>query len=155
RITGALTAELVSLGGQVSTGCWIRRLGDLPPARTVLLDVSPRQLIELAGDRLPRRYASALRRFRYGPGVCKVDWALAGPVPWAAPACRQTATVHLGGTLEEITASESEVAAGRHPARPYCIVAQPGVLDPSRAPAGQQVLWAYCHVPPGSTVDMS
>jgi phytoene dehydrogenase-like protein len=96
-----------------------------------------------------------LRRFRYGPGICKVDWALAEPVPWAAEVCQDTTTVHLGGTLEEIAHSESEVAAGRHPERPYCIVVQAGVADPTRAPAGKHTLWAYCHVPPGSTVDMT
>ena len=155
RIIDALTAELAELGGEVVTGSWVRRLADLPPARAVLLDVTPRQLVELAGDRLPAGYARAMRRFRYGPGVCKVDWALSGPAPWAAAACRETATVHLGGTFEEIARSESEVAAGRHPDRPYCIITQPGVLDPSRAPAGRQTLWGYCHVPPGSTADLT
>jgi phytoene dehydrogenase-like protein len=154
-IIDALTAELAALGGQVVTGTWIRRLEDLPPARTMLLDVTPHQLIELAAGRLPPGYARALRRYRYGPGVCKVDWALAGPVPWTSPVCKQTATLHLGGTFEEIAASEAAVAAGRHPARPYCIVTQPGVLDPSRAPAGRQPLWAYCHVPSGSATDMT
>jgi phytoene dehydrogenase-like protein len=155
RLIDALTAELASLGGQVVTGTWIRRLDELPPAATVLLDVTPRQLVALAGDRLPARYARALRRFRYGPGVCKVDWALSGPVPWDAQRCRDTATVHLGGTFEEIARSESELAAGRHPDRPYCIVTQPGVVDPSRAPAGKHTLWGYCHVPSGSVTDMS
>jgi phytoene dehydrogenase-like protein len=155
RLVDALTAELAALGGKVVTGSWISSLADLPPARAVLLDVTPRQLAALAGDRLPSGYAAALRRFRYGPGICKVDWALAGPVPWAAEACRDTATVHLGGTLDEIARSESEVAAGRHPGRPYCIVVQAGVADPTRAPAGSQTLWGYCHVPPGSTVDMT
>ena len=107
------------------------------------------------------RTGSALRtrrrlgRFRYGPGVCKVDWALSGPVPWEAPACRKAGTVHVGGTLEEVATSESEVAAGRHAERPFCLVAQPGVVDATRAPAGRQTLWAYCHVPSGSTVDMT
>ncbi len=155
RLVDALTAELAALGGKVVTGSWISSLADLPPARAVLLDVTPRQLAALAGDRLPRAYAGALRRFRYGPGICKVDWALAEPVPWTAEACRQTATVHLGGTLAEIARSEAEVASGRHPEHPYCIVVQPGVADPTRAPAGKQTLWAYCHVPPGSTVDMT
>ena len=155
RLTDALTAELSALGGRVETGRWVHRLEDLPPARTVLLDVTPRQLGRMAPRRLPPGYLRALRRFRYGPGVCKVDWALAGPVPWAAPACRETVTVHLGGTLAEVAESEAQVAAGRHPERPYCIVAQPGVADPGRAPAGGHVLWGYCHVPSGSTVDMS
>jgi phytoene dehydrogenase-like protein len=155
RIIEALTAELTSLGGEVVTDSWVRRLADLPPAAAILLDVSPRQLAGLAGDRLPAGYAREMRRFRYGPGVCKVDWALSGPVPWAAQACRETATVHLGGTFEEIARGEAAVAAGRHPDRPYCIITQPGVVDPSRAPAGQHTLWGYCHVPSGSTTDMT
>jgi len=155
RITDALTAELISLRGEVLTGSWIRRLEELPPATAILLDVAPREAAALAGDRLPARYVRALRRFRYGPGACKVDWALSGPVPWEAQACRDTATVHLGGTFAEIARSEADVAAGRHPSRPYCIVAQPSVIDPARAPAGQHTLWGYCHVPPGSTVDMT
>jgi phytoene dehydrogenase-like protein len=155
RLIDAMVAELTSLGGSVVTGTRVRRLADLPPARTILLDVSPRQLPELAGGRLPGRYGRALQNFTYGPGVCKVDWALSGPVPWAAPVCRDTATVHLGGTFEEVAASEAEVAAGRHAERPYCIITQPGVVDPSRAPEPWQTLWGYCHVPAGSTVDMT
>ncbi len=155
RIAAALIEELLSLGGRVMTGRWIRTLGDLPSARAVLLDVSPRQFLRLAGDRLPARHRKALQRFRYGPGVCKVDWALAGPVPWQAQVCGQAGTVHLGGTLGEVSRSEADVAAGRHPERPYCIVTQPGVVDPTRAPAGQQTLWAYCHVPAGSAADMT
>jgi phytoene dehydrogenase-like protein len=155
RIVAALVDELTSLGGRVSTGCWVRSLADLPPARAVLLDVSPRALIHLAGDRLPSSYRGSLARFRYGPGICKVDWALAGPVPWAAAACRRTVTVHVGGTLAEVARSESDVAAGRPPEQPYCIVAQAGVVDPTRAPAGKQTLWGYCHVPSGSSVDMT
>ena len=153
RLADALLAELASLGGQVETGRWVNSLDDLPPARHVLLDVTPRQLVALAGDRLPARDRAALGRFRYGPGVCKVDWALSGPVPWQAAACQEAGTVHLGGTLAEVARSESEVTAGRLPGRPYCIVAQPGVADPTRAPAGQHTLWAYCHVPSGSKVD--
>ncbi len=155
RIVDALVEELTSAGGRVMTGHRVRSLDELPGARAVLLDVSPRQLIGLAGDRLPGRYRRAFARFGYGPGVCKVDWALAGPVPWAAGACREAATLHLGGTLEEVAASESDVAAGRHPERPYCIVVQPGTVDPTRAPAGRHTLWAYCHVPSGSTLDMT
>jgi phytoene dehydrogenase-like protein len=155
RITDALASELASLGGEVITGQWVKRLGDLPPARATLLDVTPRQFAALAGDHLPARYARALARFGYGPGVCKVDWALDGPVPWSAQACRSAGTLHLGGTFAEIARAEDDVAAGKHPDRPYCIVAQPGVVDPSRAPAGKHVLWGYCHVPSGSTVDMT
>jgi phytoene dehydrogenase-like protein len=154
-IVDALAGELESLGGRVLTGEWVRDLGDLPAARAVLLDVSPRSLVALAGSRLPRRNRRALERFRHGPGICKVDWALAGPVPWEAPVCGEAGTLHLGGTIAEIAHSEAAVAAGRHPDRPYCIVAQPGVVDSTRAPAGGQTLWGYCHVPSGSTVDMT
>jgi phytoene dehydrogenase-like protein len=154
-ITTAMTAELERLGGTVTTGQWVRSLSELPPSTAVLLDTSPKGLVDLAGDVLPDRYRRSLRRFRYGPGVCKVDWALSGPVPWSAEACRQAGTVHLGGTFAEVEASETEVNAGLHPERPYCIIVQAGVADPSRAPAGQQALWGYCHVPSGSTVDMT
>jgi phytoene dehydrogenase-like protein len=154
-IVDALVAELVSLDVRIETNCLVKSLADLPPAPTVVLDVTPRQLLELAGDRLPPRYARALSRYRYGPGVCKVDWALDGPVPWAAPACRETVTVHVGGTFEEVARSETDVNAGRHTERPYCLVAQPCVVDPGRAPKGQHTLWAYCHVPNGSDVDMT
>jgi len=155
RIIDALVDELISLGGRVETGRWVTSLDSLPQARAVMLDLTPRQFVALADGRLPARHRRALERFRYGPGVCKVDWALSGPVPWRGAACREAGTVHLGGTLAEVARSESDVAAGRHPERPYCIVAQPGVVDPTRAPAGRQTLWAYCHVPPGSAADMS
>jgi phytoene dehydrogenase-like protein len=155
RLVAAMTAELAELGGTVTTGTWIKTLADLPPARAVLLDVTPRQLLGLAGDRLPPGYRRALSRFRYGPGVCKVDWALDGPVPWQSESCRQTVTVHAGGTFAEVARSEAAVAAGQHPELPFCLVTQPGVVDSSRAPAGKQVLWAYCHVPAGSDVDMT
>jgi len=155
RIADALIEELLAAGGQVHTGRWVTDLGELPGCRVTLLDLTPRQLLDLAGHRLPARYRGALGRFRYGPGICKVDWALAGAVPWEAERCRRTATLHLGGSFEEIARSESEVAAGRHPDRPFCIVVQPCVLDPARAPAGHQTLYAYCHVPAGSTFDMT
>jgi phytoene dehydrogenase-like protein len=155
RIIGALAGELASLGGRLETGRWVQTLDSLPRARAVLLDVTPRQFLALAGGRLPGRQRRALRRFRYGPGVCKVDWALSGPVPWQAPACEQAGTVHVCGTFAEVARSESDVAAGRHPERPFCLVAQPGVVDPGRAPDGKQTLWGYCHVPSGSTVDMT
>ena len=154
-LTAALVAALEELGGTVTTGCTIKDLDELPKARTVLLDISPRQFAWIAGDRMPRRYARTLDRFTYGPGVCKVDWALDGPVPWQAEACQQAGTVHVAGTLAEVASSEADVAAGRHPDRPYCLLAQPGVVDPTRAPAGKHTLWAYCHVPSGSDVDMA
>jgi phytoene dehydrogenase-like protein len=155
HIVGALCAELESLGGRVVTGRRVESLDELPRAKTVLLDVSPRQFLDLAGARLSRRGRRPLERFRYGPGVCKVDWALSGPVPWEAPACRDAGTVHVCGPLEEVERSEADVNAGRHAERPFCLIAQPGVVDPSRAPGGQQTLWGYCHVPAGSTTDMT
>src|SRR5579875_3229905 len=155
QITGALLADLISLGGQVDTGRWVSSLGDLPPARVVMLDVTPLQFTAMAGARLGARERRGLRRFRYGPGVCKVDWALAGPVPWLAPACHEAATVHVAGSFADVARSEADVAAGRLPERPYAIVVQPGVVDPGRAPDGCRALWGYCHVPGGSPADMS
>ncbi|MDQ6784042.1 MAG: NAD(P)/FAD-dependent oxidoreductase [Actinomycetota bacterium] len=155
RVVDALVTELESLGGRVLTGQWVRRLADLPPCQAVLLDLSARQLLALAGDRLSPRYRRSLARFRYGPGICKVDWALDGPVPWHGDACRSAGTIHLGGTFDDVARSEAAVAAGRHPERPYCIVVQPGVVDPTRAPSGRHTLWAYCHTPASSTVDMT
>jgi phytoene dehydrogenase-like protein len=133
----------------------VRALTDVPEARAVLLDVTPRQLDRIAGDRLPEGYRRALRRYRYGPGLFKVDYALDAAVPWRAKECVRAGTVHLGGTLEEIAGAEREVAAGGHPERPFVLVAQQSLFDPSRAPEGKHTLWAYCHVPNGSTVDMT
>jgi phytoene dehydrogenase-like protein len=155
RLVDALTGELASAGARLSTERWVADLDELPPSRAVLLDVAPGRLVALAGDRLPAARRRSLARFVHGPGICKVDWALSGPVPWAAEACRRTATVHVGGTFEEVARAEDEVAAGRHPERPFTIVVQPGVVDPSRAPGDSQTLWAYCHVPAGSDVDMT
>jgi len=155
RITDVMADALTAAGGTIETGRWVRSLSELPSAQAVLLDVSPRCLSLLAGDRLPGRYRAALRKFRYGPGVCKVDFALSGPVPWTNQDCRRAATLHLGGPFEQIAAAESEVAAGKHPQDPYVLVVQAGVADPSRAPDGQHTLWAYCHVPSGSDVDMT
>ena len=155
RLAAALVDRFVSLGGVAETGQQVKDLSDLPQARVILLDLTPAQLLAVAGDRLPGGYARQLRRYKYGPGVFKLDWALSGPVPWKDPAVARAATVHLGGTLAEIAAGEAEVAAGRHPERPYVLTVQPCAADPSRAPAGRHVLWAYCHVPNGSTVDMT
>ena len=154
-ITAAMRAHLEALGGTVETDREITSLAQLPPSRAVLFDVTPRQLVAICGDALPARYRRALARFRYGPGVFKVDYALSEPVPWSAPECRRAGTVHLGGTLTEIAASEATVARGGHPERPYVLVAQPSLPDATRAPEGRQTLWAYCHVPNGSTVDMA
>jgi len=121
----------------------------------VLLDVTPRQFLELAGDRLHGRYRRALERFRYGPGIFKLDWALSGPIPWSASECARAATVHVGGTLDEIAASERAPSLGQIAARPFVLLAQPTLFDPSRAPEGKHTAWAYCHVPHNSPVDMT
>jgi phytoene dehydrogenase-like protein len=155
QLAAAMRALLESLGGHVETGREIRSLRELPDASVVLFDVSPRQLVAICGEELPRRYRAALARYRYGPGVFKLDYALSGPVPWRAPECGRAGTVHLGGTLEEIAAAESEVSRGSHPQRPFVLVAQQSVADRTRAPSGRHTLWAYCHVPNGSDVDMS
>jgi len=154
-IADALAAYLRSLGGEIRTGWWVRSLAELPPARATLFDITPRDLVKIAGDALPAGYRRTLRRYRYGPGVFKLDYALDGPIPWRNPAVARGGTVHVGGTLEEIVASEREAWQGRHTARPFVLVIQPSLFDPSRAPAGQHTAWTYCHVPNGSTVDMS
>lgn len=155
RIVDAMIAEFESLGGQMHSGHWIADLQELPRARSTLLDIAPRNLLELAGSRLPEHYTKAMRRFKYGPGIFKMDWALDGPVPWQADICRSASTLHIGGTFEEIARSEADVAAGRHSEHPFCIAVQPCVADPTRAPAGKHTFYAYCHVPSGSKRDMS
>jgi phytoene dehydrogenase-like protein len=154
-ITDAMASYLRSLGGEIETGTTVTSLRELPPSRAVILDVTPRGLLRIAGDRLGPRYRRALARFRYGPGVFKVDYALSAPVPWEAAACRAAGTVHVGGTLRELAESEADVAAGRVPRRPYVLVAQQSLFDRTRAPEGAQTLWAYCHVPSGSEADMT
>ena len=154
-IADALVARFTKSGGELVTGARVASLDELPPARAVLLDVTPRQLLAIAGDKLRGRYRAGLERYRYGPGVFKLDLALDGPVPWKAPACALSATVHLGGTLPEIARSESDAWEGRVAERPFVLVAQPTLFDPSRAPEGKQVLWAYCHVPNGCAVDVT
>lgn len=155
RIADGLAAALVELGGRVETGWEVRSLDELPPALAVLMDVTPRQLLAIAGERMPARERRRLARYRYGPGVVKVDWALDGPIPWRAPECARAATVHLGGTMPEIAASERDVTRGRHPERPYVLLAQQSLVDPGRAPEGKHTAWGYCHVPHGSGVDMT
>jgi phytoene dehydrogenase-like protein len=154
-LAAALVDHLRSLGGEVRTGHRVRSMADVPAARHVVLALTPRQVLAVAGDRLAARERRALARFRYGSGVCKVDYALSDPIPWAAEDLRSTATVHVGGTLEEVAAAEAEVARGGHPAQPFVLLAQHTPFDPSRAPAGRHTAWAYCHVPNGSTVDMT
>ncbi len=151
----ALVAELTAAGGELITNQRVGALAELPPARAVLLDVTPRQLVAIGAERLPARVRRRAERFRYGSGVFKMDWALDGPVPWAADGPRRAATVHIGGTLEEIAAAEAEVAAGRHADRPYVLFVQYAPWDPTRAPAGTTTAWAYCHVPAGSEIDMT
>jgi phytoene dehydrogenase-like protein len=153
-IADALADRLRSLGGEIETGREVGTLAELPSRRLVLCDVTPRQLLALAGDVLPARYRRRLARWRYGPGVFKADFALDGPIPWRAPEVTEAGTVHLGGTLGEIAASEREVWQGRYPERPFVLLAQPTLFDDTRAPAGKHVAWAYCHVPHASTFDM-
>ncbi|HEX4035904.1 MAG TPA: NAD(P)/FAD-dependent oxidoreductase [Solirubrobacteraceae bacterium] len=155
EITLAMARYLESLGGTIELGRPVSALAELPDSRAVLFDVTPRQLLEICGDQLPSRYRRALARFRYGAGVFKIDYALSGPLPWKAPGARAAGTVHLGGTLEEIAASEKAVHLGEPPQRPYVLIAQQSLADPTRAPAGQHTLWAYCHVPNGSSADMT
>jgi phytoene dehydrogenase-like protein len=155
RLSDALASYLRSLGGEIETGRRIESLAEVGDARAVLLDVTPRGLLALAGDRLPARYRSRLERYHYGPGVFKLDWALDGPIPWRAGDCARAATVHLGATLEEI--ADSEAAPGRNEVSesPYVLLAQQSLFDPTRAPDGRHAAWAYCHVPNGSTADMT
>lgn len=155
RLVDALVASIEDAGGTVATGRWVTELAELGHPDATLLDTSPSALVALGGDRLPARYRAALARYPRGPGACKVDWALSGPVPWTAEVCRRAGTIHVGGTFEEIAAAEADVAAGRHPDRPFCLVVQPSVVDPTRAPAGCHTLWGYCHVPNGSTLDVT
>ena len=155
KIVDALAACLRSLGGEIHTGRPVRSMSDLPASRAVLFDLTPRQVVEIAGDGLPGGYRKRLAEFRYGPGVFKIDWALDGPIPWRVEECRRAATVHLGATIEEIAASEAAMWRGEHPERPFVLVAQQGLFDPTRAPEGKQTGWAYCHVPHGSEVDMT
>jgi phytoene dehydrogenase-like protein len=154
-IAQALIALLEKEGGRVECGHAVTSLDELPGANAVLLDVSPRAVLRIGGDRLPARYRRALTRYRYGAGVFKLDWALDGPIPWSNPACGGAGTVHVGGTLAEVAAAEAEVQSGRHPARPFVLLAQPTRFDRTRAPDGLEAVWGYCHVPNGSTLDMT
>jgi phytoene dehydrogenase-like protein len=155
KISDALGAYLKDLGGEIVTGVRIKSLDDLAPYRCVLFDLTPRQLVSIVGSRFPASFGNKLKKYRYGPAAFKVDWALAGPVPWRANECTQAATVHLGGSLAEIEASEKAVWEGKCTDRPFVLVAQPSLFDSSRAPEGKHTLWAYCHVPNGSDIDMT
>ena len=155
NIADGLAKRLSDLGGEIVTGQRVERLHDLPRAKAYLFDVTPRQLLGIAGDELQGSYARALSRYRYGPGVFKIDWALSEPVPWRAEECGGAGTVHVGGPFEAVAASEHQSANGLIPERPYVLLAQPSVADDARAPAGKQVLWGYCHVPARSDVDIT
>lgn len=154
-ISAALAAYFRSLGGEIRTGFWVKKLAELPTAKAVFFDVTPRQLLSIAGDRLPSGYARKLKSYRYGMGVFKIDWALSEAVPFRNVLCRKAGTVHLGGTYEEIAGAEKAVAKGNLPDNPFVLFVQPGVVDGTRAPGNTQVAWAYCHVPHGSAADMT
>jgi phytoene dehydrogenase-like protein len=155
HITNALARYFQTLGGEIVTQAPVHSIDDLPPARVVLCDITPRQLLRLAAHRLPASYCHQLARYRYGPGAFKVDWALDGPIPWTASACTRAGTVHLGGTMAEIAASERAAWHGGQADRPFVLVAQQSLFDTTRAPTGKHTVWAYCHVPNGSTEDMT
>lgn len=154
-IAEAMGRLLADLGGVIETGRRVRTLDDVPPSRAVLFDLTPRQLLAICGDALPSRYRGRMARFRYGPGVFKIDYALSEPVPWANEAARRAGCLHLGGTIGEIAAAEADVADGRHPEHPFVLVGQQSLCDPTRAPAGRHTLWTYTHVPNASDVDMT
>jgi phytoene dehydrogenase-like protein len=154
-ISNALSSYLSLLGGEVVTGTPVKSVRELPPARAVLLDVTPRQLVRIAGEFLPETYRRKLERYRYGPGVFKLDWALDGPIPWKAEECARAATVHVGGTFAEIATSEASIWANQPPEKPFVLVAQQSLFDYTRAPAGKHTAWGYCHVPNGCTFNMT
>ena len=155
RIADALVAYLHDLGSEVVTGRRVASLDELPRAKAVLFDVAPRNLSAICGDRLPASYRRKLERFRHGPAAFKLDWALDGPISWRASECARAATVHLGGTFDEIAAGERAVWEGQHPERPFVLMAQQSLFDPTRAPKEKHTGWGYCHVPSGSTMDMT
>jgi phytoene dehydrogenase-like protein len=155
RIADSLAAYVRSMGGDIEVGRPVRSMTDVPASRAVLFDVAPRALARIAGDQLPPSFRAQLRRFRQGPGVFKIDWALSGPIPWKAPECLSAATVHLAGTFAEVAASEHAAAHGKIVDNPFVLVAQQSMFDSTRAPAGRQTGWAYCHVPNGATTDMT
>ena len=154
-LVDALASYLKNLGGTIETSSPVKSLADIPDARVVMFDTSPRAVADISGDKVPSRYRRKLERYRYGAAAFKMDWALSGPMPWTSEPCRRAGTVHLGGTIEEVALSERETYAGRHPENPFMLVGQQSLVDNTRAPNGQHTLWAYCHVPNGSTVDMT
>ncbi len=155
KISDALAGYLRELGGEIETKHRISNLREIPSARAVLLDLTVWEAARVAGDRLRPRYRKRLEQFPHSPGVFKIDYALSAPIPWTAEPCRRAGTVHVGGTMEEVAASEREVCSGKVPARPFILLAQQSLFDSTRAPAGKQTAWAYCHVPRGCTVDIT
>lgn len=154
-IAKALASYFTSIGGRVETGFYVRSLGQLPSAHAVLFDVTPKQLLEIAGHKFSPLYQGQLQRYRYGAGVFKIDWALDDAIPFTAAECRQAGTVHLGNRFKEIAASEKLTAKGSHPEKPFVLLAQQSLFDNTRAPQGKHTAWAYCHVPNGSQLDMT
>lgn len=155
RIANALASYFISIGGKIETGFEVRSLEQLPSSRAVLFDISPRQLLQIAGHKFSAIYKWQLERYRYGMGVFKIDWALDAPIPFTAGACKKAGTVHIGNTITEIALSEQQTWDGRHPEKPFVLLAQQSLFDASRAPEGKQTVWAYCHVPNGSKTDMT
>ncbi|MFT3822584.1 MAG: NAD(P)/FAD-dependent oxidoreductase [Chitinophagaceae bacterium] len=154
-IAKALAGYFVAIGGKIETGFYVRELKQLPAARAILFDVSPRQLLGIAGHKFSAVYQWQLQRYKYGMGVFKIDWALDDAIPFVNEECRRAGTVHLGNTFEEIAANEQATSRGQHPDRPFVLLAQQSIIDTTRAPLGKHTAWAYCHVPNGSTVDMT
>ncbi|MCZ4224926.1 phytoene desaturase family protein [Pedobacter rhodius] len=154
-IANALAGYFQAIGGKIETGTYVSSLAQLPAAHALLFDVTPRQLLKIAGHQFSSIYKWQLERYRYGMGVFKIDWALDGPIPFRAEACRQAGTLHLGNTFEEIAEGELQTSRGRQSEKPFVLLAQQSLFDPSRAPDGKQTGWAYCHVPNGSTQDMT
>lgn len=155
QIANALCSYFESIGGKVQTGFTVTSIDELPASKAIFFDVTPKQLVKIAGKKLSGFYKSQLNRYRYGMGVFKIDWALSDPIPFTSPEARQAGTIHIGGTFDEIAASEQHTSDGHHPEKPFVLLAQPSVFDSSRAPQGKHTAWAYCHVPNGSTKDMT
>jgi len=154
-ISDALEKCLLEYGGEIETGNFINSLSELPKSKIILCDITPKQLVAIAGNQLDKKYIKSMNKFRYGSGVFKIDWALNEPVPWLSKDCNKAGTIHLGGTSLEIAQAEQEVADGNHPKKPYVLIGQQSLFDKTRAPSGKHTLWGYCHVPNGSTEDMT
>jgi phytoene dehydrogenase-like protein len=154
QLAKALASYFISAGGEIQTNFRVEKLADLPNARAVMLDLSPKQVLHLAGHKLSASYSNQLRNYRYGMGVFKIDWALDDPIPFTATSCSRAGTIHLGNSYAEISSNEQRTSDGSHPEHPFVLLAQQTVFDPTRAPAGKHTAWAYCHVPNGSVSDM-